>query len=140
MAHRLSDSSARGISLDQESNLCLLHWQADSLPLNHQGSPREVLDALPCRATVKGILVWPKFVPVFLWKNLNELFGQVCIIAPHCSWVPICKFIYLLNLFVIPKSKLSATVSFVDMNRMVKILSALTHVSQLRSNKVMFLL
>ena len=24
---------------DQGSNLCLLHWQADSLPLSHQGSP-----------------------------------------------------------------------------------------------------
>ena len=26
--------------LDQWSNLCLLHWQADSLPLSHQGSPK----------------------------------------------------------------------------------------------------
>ena len=24
---------------DQGSNLCLLHWQVDSLPLSHQGSP-----------------------------------------------------------------------------------------------------
>ena len=32
-----------GIFLTQGSNpglLCLLHWQADSLPLSHQGSPR----------------------------------------------------------------------------------------------------
>ena len=28
-----------GISLTQGSNPCLLHWQADSLPLGHQGSP-----------------------------------------------------------------------------------------------------
>ena len=28
-----------GIFLTQESNPCLLHWQADSLPLSHQGSP-----------------------------------------------------------------------------------------------------
>ena len=28
-----------GIFLTQESNLCLLYRQADSLPLNHQGSP-----------------------------------------------------------------------------------------------------
>ena len=27
---------ACGIFLDQRSNLCLLHWQADSLPLSHQ--------------------------------------------------------------------------------------------------------
>ena len=29
------------VSLIQESNLCLLHWQADSLSLSHQASPRE---------------------------------------------------------------------------------------------------
>ena len=38
VAHRLSCSAACGILLDQGSNLCLLHWQADSLPLSYQGS------------------------------------------------------------------------------------------------------
>ena len=28
-----------GVFPDQGSNPCLLHWQADSLPLSHQGSP-----------------------------------------------------------------------------------------------------
>ena len=28
---------------DQDLNLCLLHWQVDSLPLNHQRSPRPLL-------------------------------------------------------------------------------------------------
>ena len=28
-----------GVLPDQGSNLCLLHWQADSLPLSHQGNP-----------------------------------------------------------------------------------------------------
>ena len=32
-------SFSRGIFLTQGSNLSLLHWQADSLPLSHQGSP-----------------------------------------------------------------------------------------------------
>ena len=35
----LCRSAARGISPDQGSNLCLLHWQAGSLPRIHQGSP-----------------------------------------------------------------------------------------------------
>ena len=35
----LSCSEACGIFLYQESNLCLLHWLRDSLPLSHQGSP-----------------------------------------------------------------------------------------------------
>ena len=39
LEHRLSYSEACGIFLDQGLNLCLLHWQADSLPLRHQGSP-----------------------------------------------------------------------------------------------------
>ena len=43
VAHGLSCSLARGIFLDQGSNLNLLHWQADSLPLNHQGSPQRFM-------------------------------------------------------------------------------------------------
>ena len=39
VVHRLSCSVACGLLPDQGSNLCLLHhWQADSLPLHHQGS------------------------------------------------------------------------------------------------------
>ena len=34
--HRLYCSVACGVFLDQESNLCLLRWQADSLLLNYQ--------------------------------------------------------------------------------------------------------
>ena len=40
VARRPSCSAACGIFLDQGSNLCPLHWQADSLPLRHQGIPR----------------------------------------------------------------------------------------------------
>ena len=40
VANGLCCSVSRRISLDQGSNPCLLHWQADSLPLSHQGSPR----------------------------------------------------------------------------------------------------
>ena len=35
VVHRLSCSTTCGIFLDQGSNPCLLHWQADSLPLSH---------------------------------------------------------------------------------------------------------
>ena len=38
VAHGLSCFMAYRMFLDQGSNLCLLHWQADSLPLSHQGS------------------------------------------------------------------------------------------------------
>ena len=39
MAHGLSFSAVCGILLDQGSNPCPLHWQADSSPLRRQGSP-----------------------------------------------------------------------------------------------------
>ena len=40
VAHGPSRSAACGIFPDQGSNPCPLHWQADSQPLCHQGSPR----------------------------------------------------------------------------------------------------
>ena len=39
VAHGPSRSAACGICPDQGSNPCPLHWQADSQPLRHQGSP-----------------------------------------------------------------------------------------------------
>ena len=39
VAHGPSRSTACGILPDQGSNPCPLHWQADSQPLHHQGSP-----------------------------------------------------------------------------------------------------
>ena len=43
VAHGPSCSAACGIFPDQGSNPCPLHWQADSQPLCHQGSPPWVL-------------------------------------------------------------------------------------------------
>ena len=39
VAHGPSCSAACGIFPDQGSNPCPLHWQVDSQPLSHQGSP-----------------------------------------------------------------------------------------------------
>ena len=41
VAHGLSCSMACGIFADQGSNPCLLHWQVNSLPLSHHGSPAQ---------------------------------------------------------------------------------------------------
>ena len=35
-------SFSKGIFATQGSNVCLLHWQADSLPLSHQGNPYSI--------------------------------------------------------------------------------------------------
>ena len=42
VAHGPSCSAACGIFPDQSLNPCPLHWQADSQPLRHQGSPSSV--------------------------------------------------------------------------------------------------
>ena len=42
VAHGPSCSAACGIFPDQGSNPCPLHWQADSQPLHHQGSPSKL--------------------------------------------------------------------------------------------------
>ena len=43
VAHGPSRSAACGIFPDQGSNPCPLHWQADSQPRRHQGSPSVLL-------------------------------------------------------------------------------------------------
>ena len=48
VARSLSCSEACGVFPNQGSNLCLLRWQADSLPLSHQDSPAPAfLNTLP---------------------------------------------------------------------------------------------
>ena len=42
VAHGPSHSAACGILPDQGSNPCPPHWQADSQPLRHQGSPQHL--------------------------------------------------------------------------------------------------
>ena len=46
VAHGPSCPAACGILPDQGSNPCPLHWQADSQPLRHQGSPSYVFNCL----------------------------------------------------------------------------------------------
>ena len=53
-AHGLSCSSACGIFVDQGLNPSLLHWQADSLPLSHQGIPIIFLNFKVERAQQNG--------------------------------------------------------------------------------------
>ena len=46
VAHGPSCSAACGILPDQVSNPCPVHWQADSQPLRHEGSPLCCLEIL----------------------------------------------------------------------------------------------
>ena len=81
VVEQLSCSKACGIFLDKELNLCLMYWQADSLPLSrHQFLP-------------------PFF---FFFKFLQRLIGClptfclaytcVCFHPPHLSWILLYVF------------------------------------------------
>ena len=62
----LSCSAACGIFPDQGLNLCLLHWQVDSLSLNHQGSP-EKLNFKKVRITQRWVWFYTiQYIPFFV--------------------------------------------------------------------------
>ena len=61
VAHGPSCSAARGILPDQGSNPCPLHWQADSQPLRHQGSP----------LLIKTQILWDQGPTLMISFNLN---------------------------------------------------------------------
>ena len=59
VAHRPSCSTACGIFPDQGSNLCPLHWQADSQQLHHQVSPTPCVLDLITGISQKGCWALP---------------------------------------------------------------------------------
>ena len=71
VAHGPSRSAAGGIFPDQGLNPCPLHWQADSQPLRHQGSPNWVLKWMPF---IVNTHTWIK-----IFKQKNERRFSLCI-------------------------------------------------------------
>ena len=76
VAHGPSCSTACGNFPDQGSNPCPLHWQADSQPLRHQGSPSigEFLQACDLLLLRSG---WGPSVPLFHFL--------VCVMGPFSA-------------------------------------------------------
>ena len=68
VAHGPSCSASCGIFPDQGSNPCPLHWQADSQPLRHQGSP-----------CILFISSWSLLFPSFCW--ISALFFLLFLIS-----------------------------------------------------------
>ena len=73
VAHGPSCSAACGIFPDQGLNPCPLHWQADSQPLRHQGSPRHPVFAPGSSEMAVGV--------GFFWSFIS--FGSR--ICPNCA-------------------------------------------------------
>ena len=73
MVYRLSCSVACGTFLDHGSNLCLLLWQADSLPLIHQGSPaHQFMNMCAVSNFNRGRLEQGPVWPSFCWSRVGE--------------------------------------------------------------------
>ena len=73
VAHGPNCSVACGIFPDQGSNPCPLHWQADSQPLRHQGSP----DMLILR---------------YIWKNEGPSITKVTLKKTKVGWLTLLDF------------------------------------------------
>ena len=82
MAYELSCSVACEIFPDQGSNPCLLHWQVDSLPLNHQGSPLIVILIYLITNEVEQLFIdsWPFVCPI-----VKHLFRYLSIFLLHLT-------------------------------------------------------
>jgi len=86
VAHGLSCSRSRGIFPDQGSNPCPLHWQVDSVPLNHQGSPTISYfdDILLAGETVLD----PLYIVQFLLENKIALsLAYFSFTIPYQRWL-----------------------------------------------------
>ena len=107
VAHGPSCSAACGIFPDQGSNPCPLHWQADSQPLHHQGSPTLKFEYRRCSTEPHFTKLYYdfsilKFFCTFLkrrdiaWHNMNHLGKLYCIwflshfggCYSNTTWVP----------------------------------------------------
>ena len=93
MAHGPSCSASRGIFPDQGSNPCTLHWQADSQPLRHQGSPVTVV--LIAMVSLLLRITELYFLLSQVLKHLHQIFSPVFVlfkvegkfILLHHDWV-----------------------------------------------------
>ena len=70
VAHGPSCSAACGIFPDQGSNPCPLHWQADSQPLRHRGSPVRSFISIYFIQWPHWISWLPDFCKVFMVLSL----------------------------------------------------------------------
>ena len=98
VAHGPSCSAAYGIFPDQGSNPCPLHWQADSQPLRHQGSPthsflNSMLFSLHVFVLFLFFFLWliSSFLP--LWSQ--EMLGWICILLSFLKSV-LCPTVLLI--------------------------------------------
>ena len=72
-----------GIFLDQGSNLCPLHWQVDSQPLRHQGSPKVCIFALTVSPVSDG--------PGTMWEGNAQEAIRPASLSKLKAWGNLCE-------------------------------------------------
>ena len=100
VAHGPSCSAACGIVPDQGSNPCPLHWQADSQPLRHQGSPVTFL-FIPDFGGASNIPRTYEFIYIFLWLRKVDLNSySVHVLYLHSNIIIKVFLQYMCNAFI----------------------------------------
>ena len=123
MLQGLSCQTACGISPDQGSNLCPMHWQADSFPLSHQGSfPSIFFLFLLYYLNVNPM---HHVIPSFICQHVLQI-DRVCDrqnskMVPLDSWALLCTYFLLL---IQPNTNLDTVLK--DFAKVIKILNQLT--------------
>ena len=91
VTHGPSCSAACGIFPDQGSNPCPLHWQADSQPLHHQGSPVLHLCTYTCIHTP----ILQNFLSIMFYGRGNRS-QKSCLSQPFEAILQSAEFMVLL--------------------------------------------
>ena len=97
VAHKPGCSVACGIFPDQGLNPCPLHWQADSQPLRHQGSPLSGL-LLFSMIISRSIHVAANSIISFFMANIPSYIYTISSLSIHLSLFLIYLFLAALGL------------------------------------------
>ena len=83
VAHGPSCSAACGILPDQGSNPCPLHWQADSQPLRHQGSPLSLFLCMVWRSVLTSLIYMQlsSFPSADCWRHCLFSIAYSCLLC-----------------------------------------------------------